>query len=165
MKQIAWERITLFVFAILSGIAAAYYGQSYIHQNDKAINIIVTVFSILAGFLVALMTIMGDPGGYTSRSWRFFEIKKSIVFSKLARQKWLFNAYLITLGAIFFSSLIEKKLPTIALYCEYFYLGLAVTAFILSLSLPTALMNIQIARHDELIEAKRKAAGIKKNDI
>jgi hypothetical protein len=34
-------------------------------------------------------------------------------------------------------------------------------AFILSLGLPSALMKIQIARHDEIISSKRKAAGIK----
>lgn len=161
MKQLDWKRISYFAFSIIGGLSASYYGQPYIHNNDKAINIIVTVFSILAGFLVALMTLMGDPGGYSSRSWRFFEFKKSAVFNKLSRQKWLFKIYLVTLGSIFISSLIEKNSPSIAVYFEYAYLGLAVSAFILSLSLPTALMNIQLARHDELIEAKRKAAGIK----
>lgn len=161
MEKFDWSRLLYFIFSITCGAAASYYGQPYIHNNDKAINIIVTVFSILAGFLVAIMTLLGDPGGYTTRTWRFFELKKSTVFNKLVRQKWLFVTYLITLGLIFISSMVEKRFPQAAVYLEYGYLGVAITAFMLSLKLPSSLMNIQLSRHDELIEAKRKASGIK----
>lgn len=161
MQKLDINRIVYLLVTIVCGVASSYFGQPYIHGNDKAINIIVTVFSILAGFLVAIMTLLGDPGGYTTRTWRYFELKKSTVFNQLVRQKWLFITYLITLGLIFISSMIEKSLPRAAVVLEYGYLGVAVTAFMLSLKLPSALMNIQLARHDELIEAKRKAAGIK----
>lgn len=158
---IAWKRISFFSFAVGCGVTGSIWGQPLIHNNDQAIGIIVTVFSILAGFLVAIMTIMGDPGGFTGRSWRACELSRNNIYNQLVRQKWMFTLYLTTLGLILISSLIEDKFPNIVIWIEHIYLGTAITAFILSMGLPTALMNIQISRHEEVINAKRKSVGIK----
>ena len=131
-----WKRISFFVFASVSGVLGAAYGQPLIHGNDLAINVIVTVFSILAGFLVAIMTIMGDPGIFGGRSWRANELNRGRVLSQLIRQKWMFTLYLFTLGMIFASSLIGKVLPKVVVWTERVYLGTAILAFILSLRLP-----------------------------
>lgn len=156
-----WKRIFFVSFALLAGVAAAAFGQPFIHGNERAINVIVTAFSILAGFLVAIMTIIGDPGLFATRSWRYAEVARGNLRNRLTRQKWMFILYLITLALILISSLIEKAYPLATVWLERFYLGLAVMAFILSFGLPSALMNIQLSRHDEMIDAKRKAAGIK----
>ena len=145
-------------------MAGGIFGQPLIHGNDMAINVIVTVFSILAGFLVAIMTIMGDPGAFTGRSWRSHELNRGNIFSRLVRQKWMFVLYLVTLGLIFAASLIGniKDTPvTLICWIERIYLGIAILAFILSLGLPSALMEIQISRHDQLIKARRRDTGIK----
>ncbi len=156
-----WKRIILLCIATICGIFAAIYGQSFIHANERAINVIVTAFSILAGFLVAIMTIIGEPGLFSIRSWRYAEAARKNLRNRLTRQKWMFILYLITLSLIFISSLVEKTYPFATVWLERIYLGMAVAAFILSFGLPSALMNIQLARHDEMIGAKRKSAGIK----
>ena len=159
------KRILLFVFAAACGIGAAIYGQPFIHNNDRAINVIVTAFSILAGFLVALMTLVGDPSVFGGRSWRHAENARKVVFNKLARQKWMFVLYLATLLLILASSLLEKALPNVTIWLERVYLCTAVMAFILSFALPSALMKIQLARHDEMIKAKRKSVGIEDEPV
>lgn len=156
-----WNRIAFFVIAIVAGVLATIFGQPLIHGNDMAINIIVTVFSILAGFLVAIMTIMGEPGIYAGRTWRGHEINRINIFNRLVRQKWMFYLYLVTLGLIFIASLIGKAIPELAVWIEKIYMGTATAAFILSLRLPVTLMDIQLARHEEIIQSKRKACGIK----
>jgi len=156
-----YKRIIFFSFAIISGIAAAIFGQPFIHGNERAINIIVTAFSILAGFLVAIMTIIGDPGLFAARSWRYAEAARKNLKNRLTRQKWMFILYLVTLSLIFIASLIEKTSPNANLWLERIYLGTAISALILSFGLPSSLMNIQLSRHDEMIDVKRKAAGIK----
>lgn len=158
---IAWKRLSFFGFAAGCGVAGSVWGQTLIHGNAQAINIIVTVFSILAGFLVAIMTIMGDPGAFAGRSWRANEQNRSNIFNRLVRQKWMFSLYLTTLGLILAASLLEKKLPCVVTWIEHIYLGTAIAAFILSMGLPSALMDIQLSRHEEVIKAKRKSAGIK----
>lgn len=156
-----WKRLSFFGIAVASGAVGFFFGQPLIHGNDLAINVIVTVFSILAGFLVAIMTIMGEPSALASRSWRASELSRSNVFNRLVRQKWMFYLYLATLGLILAASLISKQYPIACEWIERIYLGTAITAFVLSLGLPSALMKIQLARQDEITEAKRKAAGIK----
>lgn len=156
-----WKRLSFFGVAIGAGAAGFFYGQPLIHGNDLAINVIVTVFSILAGFLVAIMTIMGEPGTFSARSWRASEVNRKNVVNRLIRQKWMFYLYLVTLGLILVGSLIGKQYPLAGEWIERIYLGTAITAFILSLGLPSALMKIQVARQDEIINSKRKASGIK----
>ncbi|ADU63419.1 MAG: hypothetical protein KUA35_10285 [Pseudodesulfovibrio sp.] len=153
-------RIAFFSLALLSGISAAIWGQPLIHGNESAVNIIVTVFSILSGFLIAVITIIGDPSGVASRnSWRFSELNRNNVNRRLIRNKWMFVLYLITLTLIFLSALIKDH-SAVTIWIERAYLGLAVMAFVLSFRLPWALVNIQMRRYDELIDEQRKACGI-----
>lgn len=160
---IDWKRTIFIAIAAIAGIIAGLYGQPFIHGNERAIGVIVNVFSILAGFLVAIMAIMGDPTSFASRSWRFAEQSRPTIYNKLSRQKYLFILYLVVLLLISVQSLIEKKYPGPAGLLEQLYFGAAVFAFILSMGLPSALMKIQMGRHDELIELRRKDAGIRKN--
>ena len=156
-----WKRISFFIFSVFCGVFGGAFGQKLIHGNDAAINVIVTVFSILAGFLVAIMTIMGDPGAFSGRSWRVCEANRSNVFNQLIRQKWMFTLYLVTLGLIFIASLAKAEYPSLTVWIEKIFLGTAITAFILSFRMPAVLMNIQLSRHDDLINTKRKSVGIK----
>jgi hypothetical protein len=153
-KQIAWARIIFFAISVVAGIVGAVFGQPLIHGNDMAINVIVTVFSILAGFLVAIMTMMGDPGAFSGRSWRANEKGRKKIFNQLVRQKWMFILYLVTLGLVLAASLVGKVLPDVAIWMERVYLGMAISAFILSLGLPSTLMRIQLTKHDEITKSK-----------
>lgn len=150
------QRIGIFIFATILGMAVAWFGQPLIHNNERAVNVIVTTFSILAGFLIAIMTIISDPSVFGRRTWRAAEIGRKSVYQKLVRQKWLFVAYLITLALIFLESLLIKRYTEISLWLEHIYLFLGTVAFIFSLRLPSTLMNIQIERHEQFIDHKRK---------
>lgn len=152
--SIAWPRLIFFGVSSVAGIVGTLYGQPLIHDNDMAINVIVTVFSILAGFLVAIMTMMGDPSSFSGRSWRANEKGRQNIFNQLIRQKWMFILYLVTLGLVLAASLVAKILPDLAIWMERIYLGTAITAFVLSLGLPSTLMRIQLAKHDEITRSK-----------
>jgi hypothetical protein len=157
----------LFLASLAVGAVVGWIGQPWIHDNERAINVIVTVFSILAGFLIAIMTIVGDPSAFGRRNWRSHEIQRSAVFQRLVRQKWLFVLYLVILGVIFAESLVSKAFPEatgLIVWMERVYLALAVTAFLLSLRLPDMLMKIQMERHDEAIEHKRSKPRQKKDE-
>jgi hypothetical protein len=147
--------VAYLIGATLCGVAAGYWGQPSISGNTEARDVIVTLFSILAGFLVAIMTLVGDPLDSPGRSWRAHEQARDTVFARLARQKMLFYAYLLTLGLLFISVLSKEQFPVMTVWVERAYVGLATTAFLLSLRLPSILMQIQMDRHDDLIEQKR----------
>lgn len=144
------------VFAALLSAVASYFGQPLVHENDQAINLIVTVFSVLAGFLVAIIAIVGDPALLPPGTWRAAELERGKLNRRLVRHKWLFSLYLITLGLIFGSLLIKDNYPDMVLWLERFFLFLGTFAFQLSLSLPSALINVQRERIDAVIEHRRR---------
>lgn len=142
------------VVAVVLGIAAGWLGQDMIHDNDSAREVIVTVFSILAGFLIAIMTLLGDQSVLPG-SWRIAQTQSTAIRAKLTRQKWLFYCYLITLSLIFIHTLIKSKYPDAAIWVERAYFGFATTSFVLSFKLPSTLMAVQTDRIDAVIGARR----------
>lgn len=144
--------------SIVSGVAVALFGEKFFSGNDEATQVIVTVFSILAGFLIAVMSLLGDqsiiPG-----SWRMSEASKEQIKVKLTRHKYLFYLYLLTLAVIFVSTLIKKELPVYNTYLEKAYFGLATTAFFLSFRLPSSLMSVQMERVDAVVGMRKKTSS------
>jgi hypothetical protein len=156
--RIDWGRLVYPLFAAIVAVGVGYWGQPLIHDNSDAIDIIVNVFSILAGFLVTIMTLLGEPGLFHGRSWRSDAVKRSNTYRRLVRHKWLFITYLIVLALVFAAALITKNFPNhpAIMWIERLYLGFAVFAFFMSIALPGRLMNLQLARFDEMVENRRK---------
>jgi hypothetical protein len=159
LQRYSASRILYFVAVAAAGVAAYLYGGDLIHENKEATEVIVLVFPILAGFLIAIMTIVGDPTAFGSGSWRSVEMARDATFNSLARQKWLFLLYLITVLGAFAAALLKKTCPYATEIIERVYFGAAVSAFLMSLSLPGALMKIQLERHDLMIARKRAEAA------
>lgn len=161
-NEIDWKRIALFVAAILVSVLVGWLGQPFVHGNDEARGVVVNVFSILAGFLITVMTLLGEPGLYRGRTWRSDAVKRSNVYQRLVRHKWLFITYMLVLGLVFVTTIVAKRYPEdiAVIRLERIYLGLATMAFILSLMLPSRLMSLQLARFDELVESRRNTGSL-----
>ncbi|WP_288431108.1 hypothetical protein [uncultured Agrobacterium sp.] len=153
-----WAPVAYGLLTLLAGILAAWQGTDLIHGNEKARDIIVTVFSILAGFLIAIMTLLGDQSNLPG-SWKIAKSRSDAIKAKLIRQKWLFHCYLITLSLIFLHALIALKYPCLAPWLERLYFGFATSSFLFSFTLPSTLMSVQADRIDAVIEARRNAAS------
>lgn len=155
--NIDWKRLGPFFAAVAVSGVVGWFGQPFVHENEEARGVIVNVFSILAGFLITVMTLLGEPGLYRGRTWRSEAVKRSNVYQRLVRHKWLFVTYLLVLGLVFVTTIVAKKYPCdiAVVRLERIYLGLATLAFILSLMLPSRLMNLQLARFDELVDSRR----------
>ncbi len=162
--NIDWLKIRIGLLAIILGALSSYFGQPLVHGNDQAINIIVTVFSVLAGFLVAIIAIVGDPVLLPPGTWRAAEMERTKLNSRLIRHKWLFTLYLVTLAFIFISLLLKDKTPEVTIWLERAFLFFGVFAFALSMALPGALIKVQRERIDAVIEHRRKDNNIGSND-
>jgi len=136
-----------------------------IHGNDQAVNVIVTVFSVLAGFLVAIIAVVGDPLLLPPGTWRAAQIERDKLDNRLIRHKWLFVAYLITLALIFVDLLVAKVLPGWGVWLERLFLFFATFSFLLSLQLPNTLMQAQKERIDAVIEHRRRIDGIHDREV
>jgi|SRR5690554_904010 len=159
-REIDKDKIKLAIYLVLWGGLGSYFCQPLIHGNQDAINVIVTVFSILAGFLVAVITLVGDPKSLPAGGWQVARLGSDLTYNRLIRHKWLFKAYLITLFLIFVSIVIKSKYPTVQLILEYGYMFSATISCFLSFKLPSALIELQQERIEHEITERRKKEGI-----
>ena len=171
IKKLNWQKIIFVSLIFLGAWVSAQYGQPLLHHtetidgvkkesnNELAINVIVTVFSILAGFLVAIIAIIGDPALLPQGSWRVAEIERPKIHQRIVRHQWLFTIYLVTLGSIFVALILHDIYPRFALWFERIFLFFGFIAFTFSLLLPEALMKLQKEKIDAVIEDRRKRAG------
>ena len=159
-NKFSFSKAAIFLILAVASLVVAYYSQPLIHGNDAAVNVIVTVFSVLAGFLVAIIAVVGDPSLLPPGSWRAAEMDRDRLDRRLVRHQALFMSYLVTLGFIFMSLLVSKAIPSLGAWLERIYLFLGILAFLYSLRLPSVLIATQRERIDSIIESRRKQEGI-----
>jgi type IV secretory pathway VirB2 component (pilin) len=159
-SQFSIRKAITFLMLTVASLVVAHYTQPLIHGNDAAVNVIVTVFSVLAGFLVAIIAVVGDPALLPPGSWRAAEMDRDRLDRRLVRHQALFMSYLVTLGVIFMSLVVSKSVPSLGAWLERIYLFLGILAFLYSLRLPSVLIATQRERIDSIIESRRKQEGI-----
>lgn len=148
--------------------------------TDNALDVLVNIYSILAGFLIGVIALIGDPSSLPSGSWRVAESSIRNTFRQLKSTKNLLYVYLITLFAIFSYKLLAvpatlaviKELPLgnkilpylgdVKVLVEQIILFFSFVAFAYSFTLPNSLFNIQKKRVEKEIENRRELANIKK---
>jgi hypothetical protein len=158
--------IRLSIFAVCAGIAAAaaYYGGPLVRHNTDAILILTTVFTVFAGFLVAIIVILGDPAMVPEGSWRIAETRRDGVEGQLIVHVWLFIAYLLAIGFLFAGVVIREShsVPEIIkVWIDRTYLFLGVLSFLMTFGLAKSMIALQLARYDAEIKRRRGIAGIK----
>lgn len=155
-----YRRLAFFAGAVVISAFAGWNGQPLVHESEDAASMITSVFSILAGFLMTVLTLLIEPKP-TAKIWREAETLKFNFVNRLIRYKWLFMLYLIVLGLIFCTELIStnEKYSETVVWMERGYLTLTCLGFIISLTLPSQLMQLQVDRYNEMIEEKKKRSG------
>jgi MFS family permease len=157
------RRLVFIICSAALAAIAAWYGQPYVHHNSDFVVIVVTVFTVFAGFLIAIITILGDPSMIPDGSWRIAEARRDNIEKRLLTHSYLFILYLITIGFLFAGVLIQGAFTehdSIRVWIERVYLFLGVFSFILSFGLPISLMKLQRARVDAEIERRRQLEGV-----
>lgn len=150
-----WWRIAKLATAIVVSSAVGYYCQPLVAKNKDAVNTVVTIFSILAGFLIAVITLIAEPTLKQAKSWQELQLMKKTVKRKLFRQKLLFFFYLITLGVALSTFLVPDSQADFRRWLETIFLGLATFVFLASFDLPGSLMKIQMDRYEAEMDATK----------
>jgi hypothetical protein len=150
-------RIAKIAAAICISVTVGYQFQPLIADNSDAVNTVVTIFSILAGFLIAVITLIAEPTLKIAGNWQELQLMKSTINRKLFRQKLLFFFYLATLGASLATFLIPDGCDVAQRWAESIFLALATFVFLASFELPGSLMRIQMERYDAALEETKPA--------
>jgi len=163
-KPYAWGRILWGVIWVAVAILVAVC----VPATKRSIDIIVTVFSILAGFLIAICMMVGDPTRLPGTDWKDAELHRDTLLGPLFRFRSLFYLYLVILLAAVVHALFDGRTGMIlghdptwwTGWIEPVFLGLAVLAFGLSFSFPGALYTLQREGIDREIAQRRKTQGL-----
>lgn len=158
--RISISSVLFFVGSCALSLVIAFLGQPLVHENESVVTLLVTTFSILAGILIAVLTLLADPALLPGSRPQTAELAKIILGRKLNRHRYLFLVYLLTLVLIMVALLIEKDFQTLALWLERVYLFLAAVGLAYSFKLPWTLARLQEERFDaEIAERERKRGG------
>lgn len=153
--RIDWLRIGKLGGAIVVSGVIGYFFQPMVADNTNAVNTVVTIFSILAGFLIAVITLIAEPTLKQAKSWQELQLMKKTVQRKLFRQKLLFYLYLVTLGVALGTFLVPESQAELRRFLEAIFLGLATFVFLASFDLPGSLMKIQMERYEAELDATK----------
>lgn len=132
-----------------------------LEATNTALRLLATVLSILAGFLMAVIAILGDPRSLFAGSWRIASAHARHIRRVLDRSILLFYVYLITVAAAFASTIVGQYAPhpDFERWGRHLALGLGCAALIWSFGLPTVIRKTLMDRiRDEIDERKRPTA-------
>ncbi len=151
-EKIDWWRVARLAAAVIMSIFVGYEFQPMVANNPDAVNTVVTIFSILAGFLIAVITFIAEPSLQQAKNWGELQKMKKTVHRKLYRQTLLFFLYLLTLGLALAMYLAPAEMHGVQKLLQTLFLGLATFVFLASFTLPGSLMKIQMERYEALLK-------------
>lgn len=147
-------------FALIACLSAflAWKGQPFIHGNEKAGDLIINVFSILAGFLIAIMTLSSDIQFDQDANWRKLQLQETLTERRYTKHSLLFYTYLLVLICVFLTVLLGKQPQMTECFwffmLEYAYLWLASISVFYSAILPSKLIQIRKEQYSRMIKDK-----------
>ena len=156
--MIDFRRTGLVLVGLLAAVSTLLFGRSLTEGNIEALRILVTVFSILAGILIAVITMLGDPRALYPGSWRIASAHRRNLRRVLSRYQCLFYVYLAVIALAFVGTLFGR------ISCETEFarwfgrvaLSLGAGALVWSFGLPAAIIKAQMERLDEEVRKRRK---------
>jgi len=153
--KVSWRKVLWFMVALSISAFFAWQFQPKYHANSNAMSVLVTMFSILAGFLVAVMAIVGSERALRGSNWRQDTYYLVQIRRDLKLHAVLFYLYLLVLSLAFLASLDLSWLAFVQVYMERFLLFLACFAMLMSFFLPGQLIHRNITDLEFIIKSRR----------
>lgn len=157
MHRVSRRRVSFLSAVIAISCAGGYFFGEALRLAEKPNEYIATIFSILAASLFAVVSIVGDPGmlpsGSTSAAWTTARDLQR----QLHRFNVLFFLYLITLGLLVASEVIESAEYESFYWVTNIYAAFAIAGFLLSFALPFDFMALQKRRLEQEIKLRNRA--------
>ncbi len=159
MKLSIFKITFVFGTLVVSGILA-WNVDPEAARSDLVITTVVTLFSILAGFLMAIMALTAESEGTHAGNWRELQRRYPVVQTRLYTCAMIFYVYMTTMGLIVASDLIRNFHPATASTIDFLYIWFGFWSFMLSFSIPVILSKTLLGWFDQRIRTKRKDVGL-----
>jgi hypothetical protein len=138
-----WKRVSVFTIGAGVGLITFVMKCTLLSDVSKIADLMVPIFAVLAGFLIASMTFILSSNNIRFRSKTSSDKYKNLIMRRMRRQMWTFFCYITVLLCIIFSALLRTKFPETSSILERVYLGLGVASIIWSYTLPMTLIGLQ----------------------
>lgn len=152
---ISSKKVAMYVFALAASSAFSYFAQPRYHSNGNALTVLTTIFSIMAGFLIAVMAIVSDDRVLRGPTWRHDTAHLEFVKRDLLRHRMMFSLYLSVLCLAFVGAMSVPQGSELATWLERVLLFLACFAMLWSFRLPSYLARRHLSRLDQLLKERR----------
>lgn len=158
-RKFAVGRIFFTATATLVAIVATYFFRDLLNNSSDTIGLIATIFSILAGVLITIISVLGDPSMLIDPSWRQNYLAAQETQRRLHRKTDVFILYVLLLASALVFHLVpdEKSEAYAPFQAATFFL--TCMSFLFSLQLPYDLMGIQKERMRRAVQQKKNADG------
>lgn len=153
--KIDLTRSLIFLTGAACGVAAFVYLGGAFRSTSTIQDFFVTIYSILVGFLVAVMAVILDPGVVLRGSWRIAHLQRAEMRKRFYRHIFIFYTYLITLVFVFILKIDKWMIPGIETWIGKFAAFFAVSSLIWSFDLPISLFNIQRDKFDAIVDSRK----------
>ena len=160
------RRLTSLLFG--SGVSVCVFLLMWNYEQEwsskESLQVLIRVFSILAGVLIAMIALNGDPIGLRSANWRIASAHRHQIKIRMRRYVLLFYVYLIFIALVFCTSLLsEIGMSSFARYsriCEILALSVGCGALVWSFGIPGAIIKTHMERLDEAVQEQRESPGV-----
>ena len=161
-RRFAWGRIAFILagvglFVILLRLGPPPVGQS----SDPALRMLANALSILAGFLIAVIVMLGDPRSLYRGNWRIASAHRREIRRALNRTAYLFCAYLTVIALVFVASLLDTYALTIIdpRWMKHIALSAGGAVLLWSFALPLVILKAQLSRLDEEVKDRKRQSS------
>lgn len=145
-KVIIIVRLCVIVFSSIVG----YLCQPLLDEKGIAVvGTVVTIVSILAGFLIAIMVFVTEPTLRYAKNFRELQLRRRQVRLMLLKCKVLFSLYLITLFFALSVQIVPESSETWSQILEIAFISFSLFVLLESFTLPSALMTMHMEIYDQ----------------
>lgn len=141
-----------FLVVTCSSLFIGYHLQPVLESKPRLVGTFVTIFSILAGFLIAIMIFVIEPVIKKSKSWEELQNMEKVVSIRLKKCKLLFYLYLLSLCLAVAVDLFPSEHESIHKLIQIAFLSLSIGVLITSFGLPKKLVSIQMKMYNEALQ-------------
>lgn len=155
-------RIALGATGVLLLAALLYLGPPATgEKSDWALGILATALSILAGILIAVITMLGDPRRLYPGNWRIASAHRREIGRALNRFAMLFWLYLAVIALALIAAILEGYIANDievrwVSWLKHVAISVGSVALLWSFSLPAIIRKAQLARLTDEVESRRR---------
>ena len=154
--RISKRKVAMEVVSVVIAVLAGWLLQPWYHCSDDATSVLVTVFSILAGFLAAVMAIVANDRVMRGRNWRQDTFYLAQIKRELLRHSVTFYVYLAVLVLAFLTSISSTWPLWVQQWTEHCLLFFATLGIFHSFQLPKILSRKHVTAMEKEIRRRRE---------